>query len=167
MKIEIERKFLLASESWRSLVERSEHIQDGLLSSNDEQKVRIRIIGERSTLTVKSKRIRGQREEFEYDIPCGDAERLLTYCGGNVIQKIRHYIVHAGLIWEVDEYEGLLKGVVLAEVELESLDQQIIMPDWIGHEVTAEPTYSKINMLRARQGLPFGGKEDPSSLRES
>ena len=67
MKIEIERKFLLASERWRSLVERSEKIQDGLLATNDERKVRVRIIGDRSTLTVKTQRIRGQREEFEYD----------------------------------------------------------------------------------------------------
>jgi len=167
MKIEIERKFLLASENWRPLVERSEHIRDGLLSSNDERKVRVRIIGERSTLTIKSKRIRGQREEFEYDIPGDDAERLLIYCGGNVIHKIRHYIGFAGLIWEVDEYEGLLKGVVLAEVELDSIDQPIVMPDWIGQEVTAAAPYSKINMLRNRQGLPPVDEHKPSPSRES
>ena len=161
MKIETERKFQLASERWRSLVERSEHIQDGLLSSNDERKVRIRIIGKRSTIAVKSKIFRGQREEFEYDIPRDDAERLLTYCAGNVIQKVRHYIAHANLIWEVDEYEGLLKGVVLAEVELESLDQHILMPDWIGHEVTADPFYSKTNMLRTGQGLPLKDGKGP------
>ena len=67
----------------------------------------------------------------------------------------------------MDEYEGLLKGVVLAEVELESLDQPIVMPDWIGHEVTAEPPYSKINMLRAKQGLPLDDGNNPSSSRES
>lgn len=167
MKIEIERKFLLASERWRSLVDRSEHVRDGLLSTSDEHKVRVRIIGERSTLAVKSKRVGGQREEFEYDIPRGDAERLLTFCGSNVIEKIRHYIVQADLTWEIDEYEGLLKGVVLAEVELESIDQSIPMPDWIGHEVTAEPPYSKINMLRARQQLAFGNRIDPSSSRET
>jgi len=167
MKIEIERKFLLASERWRSLVERRELIRDGLLSTNDERKVRVRIIGERSTLTIKSKRVRGQREEFEYNIPLSDAERLLTYCSGNVIQKVRHYILHAGLTWEVDEYEGLLKGVILAEVELDSFEQPIVLPDWIGHEVTAEPPYSKINMLRARQGLPLDEGRDPSSSRES
>ena len=167
MKIEIERKFLLASERWRSLVERSEHIRDGLLSSKGDRKVRVRIIGERSTLTVKTKAILGRREEFEYDIPVSDAERLLTHCGSDVVQKLRHYIVHAGLTWEVDEYEGLLKGVVIAEVELESLDQSIILPDWIGHEVTAESPYRKINMLRKRQGLPIEDGQDPSSSSES
>jgi len=163
MKIEIERRFLLASERWRSLVERSEHIRDGLLASNDERNVRVRIIGERSTLTVKTKRIRGQREEFEYDIPRGDAERLLALCGSDVIQKVRHYVAQADLTWEVDEYEGLLKGISLAEVELDSLDQPIAIPDWIGHEVTSEPPYRKINMLRSRQGLPADDDHDTSS----
>ena len=167
MAIEIERKFLLASERWRTLVERSEHIRDGLLSSRGGQKVRVRIIGERSTLTVKTKSIRGQREEFEYDIPIGDAERLLTLCGSDVVQKRRNYIVHAGLTWEVDEYEGLLKGVVLAEVELESLDQPVVMPDWVGKEVTTESPYRKINMLRSRQGLPIDDGQDPSGSSET
>ena len=163
MKIEIERKFLLASEGWRSLVERSDQIRDGLLSSDDERKIRIRIIGERSTLTVKSKRILGKREEFEYDIPRDDAERLLAYCGNDVIRKVRHYVGHAGLTWEIDEYEGLLVGIVLAEVELDTLDQPVIIPDWIGQEVTAEPPYRKINMLRARQGLAAEDAPNPTS----
>ena len=167
MKIEIERKFLLASEGWRSLVEHSEHIRDGLLSSDDRRKIRVRIIGERSTLTVKSKRIRGEREEYEYDIPRDDAERLLIHCGSDVIHKVRHYIDHAGLTWEVDEYEGLLKGIVLAEVELDSPDQPIVMPDWVGQEVTSEPPYRKINMLRSRQGLYSEDGENPSSSSRS
>jgi len=167
MKIEIERKFLLASESWRSLVERSEHIRDGLLALNDERNVRVRIIGERSTLTVKTRRIRGQREEFEYDIPHDDAERLLALCGSDVIHKVRHYIVQADLTWEVDEYEGLLKGISLAEVELDSVDQHIDIPDWIGHEVTAEPLYRKSNMLRDRRGISNGDEQGSSSRAES
>jgi len=167
VKIEIERKFPLASERWRSLVKRSETIQDGLLAANDERKVRVRIIGDRSTLAVKTRRVRGQREEFEYDIPRKDAERLLIACGNTVVQKVRHYIVQAGLTWEVDEYEGLLKGIILAEVELESLDQPVTMPDWIGHEVTAEPPYRKINLLRARLGLPLEDSVDTSSSGES
>lgn len=163
MKIEIERKYLLASEHWRSLVERSEHIRDGLLSASGEGKIRVRIIGDRATLAVKSKRVRGQREEFEYDIPREDAERLLDFCGSHVIHKIRHYIRQAGLTWEVDEYEGLLSGVVLAEVELECFDQKFAVPDWIGREVTAEPGYGKFDMLRARQGLSPGDGLRPSS----
>lgn len=166
MKIEIERKFLLASERWRSLAEECEHIRDGLLSSDNERKIRIRITSERSTLTVKSSRVRGEREEFEFDIPRDDAERLIAYCGSDIIQKVRHYVGHAGLTWEIDEYEGLLEGVVLAEVELASRDQHVDIPDWIGREVTEEPSYRKINMLRARQGIVAEHGRNPSPPRE-
>ena len=151
MKIEIERKFLLASERWRSLVERSDSIQDGLLSPSEAVKIRVRLIGERSTLTVKTERVGPQREEFEYDIPRHDAERLLALCGSDVIRKVRHYVGQDDLTWEIDEYEGLLDGVILAEVELAAFDQPFDLPDWIGAEVTAEPPYSKFNMLRERQ----------------
>lgn len=152
--IEIERKFLLASDRWRSLVQCSVHIQDGLLAASDGRKTRVRIIGEKSTLAVKTDRVYGAREEFEYDIPMSDARRLMSCCGSNVTVKMRHYVQHAGLTWEIDVYDGVLKGVILAEVELSAVDQEIELPDWIGPEVTSEPPYRKINMLRARQGHP-------------
>lgn len=151
MKVEIERKFLLASDGWRNLVVRSDYIRDGLIAVSDERKTRVRIIGDRATLTVKTKRSEGSRLEFEYEIPVGDAELMLSSCGSNTIAKLRHYVPHGDLIWEVDEYDGLLKGVVLAEVELTAIDQPVDIPPWIGHEVTAEAPYKKLNMLHARQ----------------
>lgn len=157
MGIEIERKFLLASERWRVLVQRSENIRDGLVAASGDRKTRVRIIGDRATLAVKTKRIEGRREEFEYDIPLGDAERLLECCGGNVLEKVRHYIGIGDIVWEIDEYLGLLKGVILAEVELTAIDQPIDIPDWIGREVTAHAAYSKSNMLRTRQVRPQDG----------
>ena len=132
-------------------MERSDSIQDGLLSTSEAFKIRVRLIGERSTLTVKTERVGPQREEFEYDIPRHDAERLLALCGSDVIRKVRHYVGQDDLTWEIDEYEGLLDGVILAEVELAAFDQPFDLPDWIGAEVTAEPPYSKFNMLRERQ----------------
>ena len=152
MKIEIERKFLLASDRWRGLVQRSDYIRDGLVAVSDERKTRVRIIGERATLTVKSKRVAGSRFEFEYDIPLDDAGMLLEICGSNTISKTRHYVQQGDLTWEIDEYDGTLQGVVLAEVELDSIDQLIEMPDWIGAEVTGHPTYRKFDMLQARLG---------------
>ncbi len=151
MKVEIERKFLLASEAWRHEVQRSDYIRDGLIAINDDRKIRVRIIGERATLTVKTKRVAGGRCEFEYDIPLADAELMLASCGSNATAKRRHYVVHGGLTWEIDEYDGILKGVVLAEVELNAIDQMIDMPHWIGLEVTTQAPYRKINMLQARQ----------------
>lgn len=150
MKIEIERKFLLASDRWRGLVERSDYIQDGLVAVSDERKIRVRIIGGRATLTVKTGRTEGRRYEFEYDIPLSDAEKLLEICGEETIVKVRHYVTHGGLTWEIDEYDGLLKGIVLAEVELDALDQPVDLPEWLGAEVTGEAAYRKHDMLRAR-----------------
>jgi CYTH domain-containing protein len=69
---------------------------------------------------------------------------------GLVIDKIRYFLFHASSIWHVDVYEGILDGVVLAEIELANLEQTFIFPDWIGDEVTADPRYSKINMVAAR-----------------
>ena len=151
MKVEIERKFLLASEGWRREVHRSDYIRDGLVASSDERKARVRIIGERATLTVKSQRVAGSRYEFEYDIQLEDAELILSSCGNNATAKRRHYVLHGGLTWEIDEYDGILKGIVMAEVELDAIDQLIDMPGWIGPEVTAQAPYRKINMLQARQ----------------
>jgi CYTH domain-containing protein len=70
-------------------------------------------------------------------------------CEGNVLEKARHFVSHAGNTWQVDVYEGFLDGVVLAEIELTDADQQLTLPDWIGAEVTADPKYRKINMVAA------------------
>ena len=75
-------------------------------------------------------------------------------CDGNVLNKVRHFVSQAGNTWQVDVYEGLLDGVVLAEIELRGTDQNLILPDWIGAEVTADPRYRKINMVAARLAKP-------------
>lgn len=159
MKVEIERKFLLASDGWRSLVLRSDYIRDGLIAVSDDRKTRVRIIGDHSTLTVKTRRIEGSRFEFEYPIPLKDAELMLVSCGNNIVSKRRHYAPYGNLIWEIDEYDGPLTGIVLAEVELTAIDQPIDFPAWIGREVTAEASYRKLNMLHARQMA--NGEEKP------
>src|SRR5262249_55676397 len=81
-------------------------------------------------------------------IPYSDAEEMLrTMCDGNVLDKVRHFVSHEGNNWHVDVYEGLLDGVVLAEIELADAGQEFALPDWIGAEVTSDPRYRKINML--------------------
>ena len=71
-------------------------------------------------------------------------------CDGHVLEKVRHVIPYAGSLWHVDVYEGILDGVVLAEVELEHVDQELDLPPWIGEEVTNDPRYGKLNMERQR-----------------
>jgi adenylate cyclase len=75
---------------------------------------------------------------------------LRTMCGVNVLDKVRHFVPYAGSTWQIDVYEGLLEGVVLAEIELTDADKKLILPDWIGEEVTADPAYRKVKMVAAR-----------------
>jgi CYTH domain-containing protein len=130
-------------------------IRDGLIANNKGHKVRVRIANDVATIALKSRRCGPVRNEFEYAIPYSDAEEMLRImCDGNVLDKVRHFVSHAGDTWEVDVYEGFLEGVVLAEIELADADQNLILPDWIGAEVTADPRYRKINMVAARLAEP-------------
>ena len=151
MALEIERKFLVANDGWKASVAQSVRIRDGLIANNNGQKARVRIANDVATIALKSrKRDLIVRDEFEYAIPLSDAEEILrTMCDGNVLHKARHFVLHRGNTWQVDVYEGLLDGVVLAEIELTNVDQTLILPDWIGAEVTSDPSFRKINMLAA------------------
>ena len=151
MPIEVERKFLLANDDWKSRVVRRIHIRDGLIANNNGNKARVRIADADATITVKSRRRGPIRTEFEYAIPYCDAlEILQTMCDGRVLDKVRHVIPYAGSLWHVDVYEGILSGVVLAEVELQHANQELDLPPWIGEEVTNDPKYGKLNMERQR-----------------
>ena len=151
MGIEIERKFLVANDKWRRRYTRKQKLRDGLIASTAESKVRVRLYENKATLTVKSKAVGGVRAEFEYEIPVADANELLeNHCMNMILEKTRFYVLHEGFEWEVDVYEGVLAGMVLAEVELTRSDVEVPLPDWIGREVTGDPEYKKINMLRTR-----------------
>src|SRR5262249_36208518 len=101
--------------------------------------------------SLKSRRRGPIRIEFEYAIPYSDAlEILQTMCDGRVLDKVRHFIPYAGSLWHVDVYEGILNGVVIAEVDLQQVDQELDLPAWIGEEVTNDPRYRKLNMERQR-----------------
>src|SRR5262245_30600317 len=152
MAVEIERKFLVANPGWKNSVARSVRIRDGLIANSNGRKARVRIANDVATIAIKSRRHGLSRTEFEYAIPYSDAEEMLrTMCDGNVLEKVRHFVPHSGSTWQVDVYEGLLEGVVLAEIELTDAEQKLILPDWIGAEVTADPSYRKINMVAARR----------------
>ena len=151
MATETERKFLLADDGWRTQCVRSERLRDGLIAITGNRKVRVRIYAERATLTVKAKTGQSSDAEYEYEIPLADAEELLaSHCDGNLLSKVRHYVPFKGFMWEIDVYEGLLSGVMLAEVELQGEDVEVPLPPWVGEEVTGRPEYKKINMHKAR-----------------
>ncbi len=149
MAIEIERKFLVADNGWRTAVSRTRRIRQGYLSNNGVSSVRVRCAGDdRAFLTIKSAEQGARRQEFEYAIPVADAESLLGLCEGNIVEKLRHDVPHGGLTWEVDEFLGANQGLVVAEVELDRVDQAIDRPAWLGSEVTSEQRYYNAGLAR-------------------
>jgi CYTH domain-containing protein len=148
--VEIERKFLVANDEWRKSAVRSVSIRDGLIAVHKDRKVRVRISGDIATIAIKGPRIGIVRPEFEYEIPLADAERMLSkLCQDDTLEKKRFFVEDAGATWQVDVYGGILQGVVIAEIELKHENQELILPRWIGKEVTGDSFYRKINM-RAR-----------------
>jgi adenylate cyclase len=148
--VEIERKFLVANDEWRQSAVSSVSIRDGLIAVYKDRKVRVRISGDTATFAIKGPRIGIVRPEFEYEIPIADAERMLsTLCQDDTLEKQRFFVEDADATWYVDVYGGLLQGVIIAEIELKQERQELILPRWIGKEVTGDPFYKKINM-RAR-----------------
>ena len=147
MALEIERKFLLRDERWRSQVTRRARIAQGYLGG-DACSLRVRIGDGRGTLNIKSLQVGAVRQEFEYAIPAADAEALLALATGPLLYKTRHYIELDGHTWEIDEFEGDNAGLVVAEIELASVDASFPLPDWLGAEVTDDARYYNVNLMR-------------------
>lgn len=149
MGVEIERKFLLAGEGWRTLGE-PVLLRQGYLCSDPVRTVRVRIEGEQGVLTIKSKGTGLRRGEWEYAIPLLEAQELLdTLCERPLVEKYRRRIAHAGFIWEVDEFLGENAGLVVAEIELPHEDAAFEKPDWIGREVTGDKRYYNSSLIRS------------------
>ncbi|MGV8869179.1 MAG: CYTH domain-containing protein [Janthinobacterium svalbardensis] len=148
MGVEIERKFLLQGDAWRGLGQ-AVLLRQGYLSSARERVVRVRIEGEQAMLTIKGANVGATRGEWEYPIPLADAAELLDgLCEQPLIEKVRHRIGHAGMVWEVDEFLGANAGLIVAEIELASEDQPFEKPEWIGAEVSGDARYYNANLIR-------------------
>jgi CYTH domain-containing protein len=148
MAIEIERKFLVKNNAWRSLGEGCLYRQ-GYLPSQNHTTIRVRTVGDQGYLTIKGKNIGMSRLEFEYAIPLSDANQLLTtLCQRPLIEKYRYCIPWGHHTWEVDEFGGDNQGLILAEVELHAETEAIALPDWIGQEVTGDPRYYNVNLAK-------------------
>jgi CYTH domain-containing protein len=147
MGTEIERKFLVTENSWRSLAAGVKYRQ-GYLNSAKERTVRVRTIDDKGFLTIKGITTGASRAEYEYEIPVGDADALLDdLCEKPLIEKNRYKIDFEGFVWEVDEFFGENQGLIVAEVELEGEDQAFEKPGWIGEEVTGDPKYFNSNLI--------------------
>ena len=147
MNIEIERKFLLKNDNWREGAV-GVHYKQAYLNEKGDNTVRVRIEGDKAKLTIKGKSSNISRLEFEYDIPMEDAEALFSLAKMPIVEKYRYKIMYAGNCWEVDEFLGLNRGLVLAEIELESETQPFEKPEWIGMEVSGDKRYTNANLAR-------------------
>lgn len=147
MGVEIERKFLVTGDQWRNLAS-GELYRQGYIPTV-ESTVRIRVVGDRGFITIKGMSQGISRSEFEYEIPVSDAIQMLdTLCKPPLIEKYRHKIELNDLLWEVDEFLGENRGLIIAEVELQSADQAIDLPDWIGEDVSDDPRYYNSNLTK-------------------
>lgn len=144
--VEHERKFLVVGEDWRLQAVPSS-IRQGYLARDGALSVRVRCRGGHAFLTLKGKGGTASKVEFEYPIPTDHAEYLLSQvCERLPIEKIRHELYFDGRLWEVDEFLGCNCGLVLAEVELASPDEEVSLPSWAGREVTCDPRYSNSHL---------------------
>lgn len=148
MGIEIERKFKVKNNSWKKGI-KGEIYRQGYISTKKDRTVRIRQSGNRAWMTVKGISQGFSRLEFEYEIPKEDAcEMLDELCETPLIEKTRYKIFHKGHTWEVDEFHGVNKGLIIAEIELSDEGEKFDLPGWIGEEVTGDVNYFNSSLVK-------------------
>jgi adenylate cyclase len=139
---EIERKYLVRDESWRRDADQGVRYRQGYLSLEPGRSVRVRQAGDLGFLTIKGPSEGAGRDEFEYPIPLADAEHLLNrLCIQPLIEKTRYTIQHSGWKWEIDEFAGENRGLIVAEIEIPDERQTFDKPGWAGEEVTHDRRY--------------------------
>jgi CYTH domain-containing protein len=156
MAIEIERRFRVAGDAWRSSIACSSRIIQGYLAITDDSVIRVRVRDARGYVTIKSRDGGVARQEFEYAIPLADAQSLLKLCGLRILEKTRHNVDFAGYCWEVDEYSEPLEGLILAEVELSSETDDPTLPPWIGDEITLDGSFSNAALAKRVEAARAG-----------
>ena len=145
---EIERKFLVSGDVWRKGAQGTFYRQ-GYLAASDDRVVRVRVAGEKACLTIKGRKTGLSCPEYEYPIPVAEAKDLLErICLRPFIEKIRYVLDFKGMIWEIDEFTGENEGLVVAEVELAQEHQMIELPAWVGREISFDPKYWNMNLMK-------------------
>ena len=163
MNMEIERKFLVRGDGWR-VGAHGVLCRQGWLSSAIGCTVRVRLMGDQGFLTIKGETKGLSKKEYEYPIPVADAQAMLDrLCVKPLIEKRRYTVMHAGMTWEVDEFLGENQGLLVAEVELDAEDQPIELPDWAGAEVSGDPRYFNVNLVKHPYAR-WGAAQVPRSM---
>lgn len=146
--MEIERKFLVDATKWDDLQKPEPlKIVQAYLHNDTKKTVRIRIKGEKGYLTVKGETFGISRKEYEYEIPLKDAEEMIVQFADKIIEKDRYEMKIVDHLWEIDVFHGKLAGLVLAEVELDSENEEYIKPLWVTKEVSDDPNYFNAKLI--------------------
>ena len=148
MAKEVERKFLVKGDAWRTLAKGTTYRQ-GYLNSAKERTVRVRTTEDKAYLTIKGITVGATRAEYEYEISYDEGKAMLDSLAEKPLIEKRRYKIPAGdLTWEIDEFLGNNTGLIVAEVELKSEDQAFARPVWLGDEVTGDPRYCNANLIK-------------------
>lgn len=142
MGTEIERKFLVAGDGWRTQVSSRRFIRQGYIALGPPTAIRVRIVGQTANLNIKKATHDIERTEFEYPIPLTDALEMIEHlCVGSPIEKTRHEVPDGERVWEIDVFHGLNHGLVVAELEIPTRTAAFELPDWLGPEISDDPRY--------------------------
>lgn len=149
MATEIERKFLVINENWRNQATKSKSIKQGYFGPPNKASIRIRIDGDSANINIKSATLDIVRKEYEIPVPLIDAEEMLqNLCERPFIEKVRHLVPQGKHTWEVDEFAGDNEGLVVAEIELSSLEEPFEKPEWLGEEVSHDERYYNVRLVK-------------------
>ena len=145
MALEIERKFLVESEEYKTFGNASEILQV-YLSTSEDISIRVRIDGIVASLAIKSKVSHRVNREYEYNIPIDEARSIMQLNDFPIISKTRYQVDNKGHTWEVDEFHDANTGLVIAEIELEDENEEFALPEWVGKEITEDVKYLNSNL---------------------
>lgn len=149
MATEIERKFLVVGEQWRTQWTREVVMRQGYIIGGKKASVRVRMADDKAFLNIKSATLTITRKEYEFEMPVQDADEILSnLCDGPLIEKKRFYVPHNGHVWEIDEFDGDNKGLIVAEIELRHAQASFDKPGWLGNEVSDDPRYYNVCLVQ-------------------
>ena len=149
MAVEIERKYLVINDKWKSSVESQSTLKQGYLATVANASIRVRVAEDKAHLNIKSSTVGIRRSEYEYEIPQTDGEEMLAHLTeGAVIDKVRYKVRCGEHLWDLDVFRGDNAGLVVAEVELQSEDEPFEMPEWAGNEVSGDTRYYNASLVK-------------------
>ena len=149
MAVEIERKYLVVNDKWKSFVESEAAMKQGYLATVANASIRVRVAKGRAYLNIKSATVGIRRAEYEYEIPLQDGEEMLAnLTSGSVIDKVRYKVRCGDHVWDLDLFHGDNSGLMVAEVELDSEDESFEMPQWAGEEVSGDVKYYNSSLVK-------------------